>query len=125
MENKHAINWASATVEPVGDLYELRVELSAPEASEAWVNSMNREATRRYQEERPRPWGSIVLWGDCIVVCELEPGAEDALKRYLAELLEGTDASSSKTPSREDEAVAEDVRRRMREAAEMAQRFRT
>jgi hypothetical protein len=123
---RHTIRWSSALIEPIGDFYELRVELDeAP--SEAWLDAVNETAIRQYREWRGRPWGMVCVWGHTLVVQDLEEGCEESLKAYLRELFEAADAAAQEKRQTPVDLTpeAERVRARHRMADKMAERFRS
>jgi hypothetical protein len=120
---RHSIRWSSADVEPVGDFYELRVELEDG-PTEKWIDCLNEEAARLYRAQRNRPWGLVGLSGRTLVVQDLDEGSEDALKAYLVELLRAAEraAEARRNGTRPD---AQAAALRHREVAQrMAHRFR-
>jgi hypothetical protein len=129
----HSVHWSSAQVEPIGDFYELRVNLDAgnPEplrnwVDQSWTDAFNDEATRRYKAARGQPWGNIAMAGDTVIVQELEPGAEADLIRYLDALVTATDEADDRRPAPPNptQSQADKAREHATTAAEMAKRFR-
>jgi hypothetical protein len=126
----HSINWSSAQVEPVGDFYELRINVDDtgnPARDRSWIegswgDAFNEEAARRYKAARGQRWGNVVMTGDTVLVQELEEGAEEELMKYLKQLVEETDRENSARPTQTQD---DDGRRRMDTAGEMARRFRS
>jgi hypothetical protein len=53
--------------------------------------AFNDRCRRDYKQTRGRPWGAVVIVGNTILVQELEPGCEYALKRYLNKLVKAID----------------------------------
>jgi hypothetical protein len=129
----HSIRWGSAQVEPIGDFYELRVDMDAGNSqrsgnwvAQPWTDAFNDETTRRYKAARGRPWGTIALTGDMVIVQELEPGAEGELMQYLNAIVAAIDdvEDSKPAPANPTEAEADGARKRFATAQGMEARFR-
>jgi hypothetical protein len=129
----HSICWRSSQVEPIGDFYELRVNMDAGTTdrsrnwvAQPWTDAFNDEATLRHKAARGQPWGTIALTGDTVIVQELEPGAEAELMQYLNGIVAAIDgAEDARRASAEStDAEADGMRERLATAEGMATRFR-
>ena len=126
-EERHFVRWSSAQVEPVGAFYELRVEVTGGTLSDDWGECLTEEATRRYREQRDRPWGLAGIWRTTLVVQDLDEGCEEDLKGYVNELVAATDVAAAKRRRYSGQArvEADRARARNRLAGEMAERLRS
>jgi hypothetical protein len=129
----HSIRWGSSQVEPIGDFYELRVNLDAGNSdrsrnwvAQPWTDAFNDETTRRYKAARGQRWGTIALTSDTVIVQELEAGAEAELMQYLNAIVAALDDAEGSRPASagSTDAEADGTRERLATAEGMATRFR-
>jgi hypothetical protein len=122
---KHAIDWSSARVEPIGEFYELHVQLETPHASQGWTDALNNEGARQLKEARRQPWGIVSMWDNTIVVHELEAGAEEQLRAHLDYLLAASSQlANDKSEAKPSRDAAEEAQGRYETAEGMAAAFR-
>lgn len=121
------IDWSSAqvTVEPSG--FELQVKLAtSTDISPRWPEVLNDLAAEHRGQEGQR-WDSVELWGETIIVKTLEPGADEAIRAYLDELVESANdiAERRRVDAEKDAQAKSDTQQQQRQQAdEMARRLR-